>query len=89
MLDKDARNCVCFIPTETCTQGMSMFGFAFCVNNEGKAKTVAFAGYFTRFSVTRTLRRLIVEQGCTDFPEVEKQSQNSRRQKGEVKNASS
>jgi len=65
-----------------------MCSFAFCVSNEVKWKTVAFAGYFTRLSVTWTVRRRIVEQGCTDFPEVEEPSQNTRHQKGEVKHVS-
>jgi hypothetical protein len=65
-----------------------MFSFAFCVSNEVKRKTSAFVGYFTRLSATRTIRRRIVEQECTDFPEFEESSQNSRRQKGEVKNVS-
>jgi len=65
-----------------------MFSFTFCVSNEAKGKTVAFAGYFTRLFVTWTVRRRIVEQGCTDFPEAEEPAQNFRRQKREVKHVS-
>jgi hypothetical protein len=67
ILNKDLCNCVRYIRTKTNMQGMSMFSFAFCVSIEVKEKTVAFAGCFTRLSLIWTVRRRIVEQGCTDF----------------------